>query len=152
MKTKWVLVLAAVSLFVGGCNMNLKQPSMNKQLATINGTSQLGTAVALDAVSVSNADAYAAKTKAIIVEVRNFLNTGHVGELTVSELQKQLNVLVPFDYQVYVNTLMSALPSVAVSTEKVGPDNLLRLNEALDGIEFRCNRWKKELRPTADQW
>lgn len=140
MKRTTFCLLVCVLFALIGCKV--EQPSLNKQLAAINGATQVATAVVFDNSSEEKVPERITKTKAIVKKFRQLLMTGEVGQFTLAELNDELTKLVPEGYESYVDMVTDCLVGVRVPTDKVGERNVARILEVLDAVEYRCNRYR----------
>jgi hypothetical protein len=137
------LVVASLAMLVvfAGCQIKPPAPpSMNMQKALLNSGGQVATVACLD--SSGDPAKRIQETKNITAAIRKLINTGEVSDWTIDQLRMALDKIVPADYQIYVNQIMSCLYGITLPTDKIGPDNIARINEVLDGIDYRCDRYK----------
>jgi len=138
-----MLVACLMVMVTVGCNMNdvgTTVTSKNMQMALLNSGGQVATVAAID--SSGHKAQRITETKKIVVDVRKLVSEGEVGAITLGALQTQLNKIVPAKYHIYVMQIMAACNGVSVPTEKIGVDNIKRINEVLDGIQIRCERYE----------
>jgi hypothetical protein len=136
-----------------GCDLPLNNGvgslpvSMNVQRAVLNSGGQVATSALLDRTPLEQVDKKIAETKAIVAEIRVLITTGQVGDITLGQLQLQLNKIVPLEYTIYSNQIIAAVSNfVTLPTDKLGKNNILRIAEVLDGIELRCSVYDKDAR------
>jgi len=145
---KRVLFVVAVFVLLVGCEMpDVNVTGLNVQRSAIHGSGQVGVAAILDnrpTVEVPN-DIKAIKET--VKEIRKFLETGNVADLTMGEFRKALDKLIPEKYQPYFNAILAAVSNIHVDTQKVGKDNLKRIKAALNGIEYRADNYDLEDHP-----
>jgi len=136
-------VLLAI-LFIGTWAMMGCQPpdaGLNTQRAGLHGAGQVSAAFMFDNRPKTEVPEDIKKTVEIVKEIRKFLQTGHVADLTMGELRAELDKLIPPKYTAYFNAILAAVSNINVPTDKIGPDNLKRINEVLDGIQMRAEKY-----------
>jgi hypothetical protein len=139
----FLVVMAAMAVAFGGCQIKPPAPpSLNMQKALLNSGGQVATVACLQ--NSSDPAKRIQETKNITAAIRKLVNTGEVSDWTIDQLRMELDKIVPADYQIYVNQIMACLYGLTLPTDKIGPDNIARINEVLDGIDYRCDRYKIE--------
>jgi len=142
-----VVVLCSGCEFSTSGSSSVLPVSMNVQRAVLHSGGQVATSALLDSSSIDKVDQRIADTKVIVNEIRQLLDTGKFGAMTLVELQSGLNKIVPAEYSIYSSQIVSAVSAfVTVPTDKLGENNILRIKEVLDGIELRCERYDKTAR------
>jgi len=134
------LFLVIVAVFLTGC----EKPSMNMQRSAARGAGDTGITAYLDDRDTNDIDERKARIIMIVNEVEGFLNEGEIGSLTVDALQKQVNKIVPAEYQDLSDTILEYLSDFETPTEKI-PENVVRnIKEALNGIRTGVYEYKIE--------
>jgi hypothetical protein len=152
MKAIWIVVLC---LFVSGCTVadfsagTSSFSGVNVQRAALNSGGQVATAILLDQTSADKVDQRIAETKIVVEDIRTLIDTGKIGSYTVSELQSALNKIIPVAYSAYTTQIVAAVSGfVTLPTDKIGDNNVARIKEVLNGIEYRCALYDKTARMT----
>jgi len=146
MRTVLVVAFLISSVLMIGCEApNLG--GLNVQGSAINGGGQVTVAAILDNRPISDVPKDIAQIKEIVKEIRKFLETGKVSDLTMGEFKNAIDKLIPVQYRPYFNGILAAVSNITVPTDKIGPDNLYRIKEALDGIDYRVNRYNIDYHP-----
>jgi len=136
-----VVLLSACS-FAG-----LSPSSMNIQRAGLRDTADMATTVALDATPVTDVEATQTKVKAITLSVQSFIKTGDVDSLTLKDLQDLLIRVVPEKYQYIATMLLSKVQGVNLPVDKLGANNIRRLDEICYGVLVACDKYSVADRP-----
>jgi hypothetical protein len=152
MKAIWIVVLCVC---VSGCTVadfssgTSSFTGVNVQRAALNSGGQIATAILLDQTSADKIDQRIAETKVVVEDIKVLLETGKIGSYTLSELQSALNKIVPVAYSAYTTQIVAAVSGfVTLPTDKIGDNNVARIKEVLNGIEYRCNVYDKTARMT----
>jgi hypothetical protein len=123
--------------------------SVNVQRAALNSGGQVAVAIVLDQTSSDKLDQRILETKAIVSDIRILLDSGKIGSYTLSELQIALNKIVPVSYAIYSTQIVSAVSGfLTLPTDRIGENNVVRIKEVLNGIEYRCSLYDKTARTT----
>ena len=139
------LLLLVMVLGLVGC----EPPSMNVQRSAARDAGDTGITIYLDGRNVHDLDEKKARILAIAIEIEEFLNTGEVSELTVGALKKQVNKIVPAEYQNLSDTVLEYLSEYSIPTDKVPAEVVKNIKAALYGIrtgvaEYRIEDRKPE--------
>lgn len=142
-------VIGMLILMVG-CQSFDKNVSMNVQRAGLNGAAKVGISVALDMQKPENVEVRKTEIVAVAEQIKSFLDTGSVADLTSGELKIKLIGLVPEKYRVFVDQMMGVLSMYSVpAADKLGSVNLKRIRAFLNGTIQGCNEYKMEDRTDA---
>jgi len=127
-------------LFTVGCN----SPSMNLQRSSARDFGDTGITVYLDDRDINDVDEKKERILAIVMEIENFLNSGEIGQLTINSVKKQINEIVPNEYQNISNMILEYLSGYTVPTDRI-PINVVRnMKATLKGIKVGVNEYSIE--------
>jgi len=145
---KRMLFVAAVLLFgTVGC-VTPSYKSMNIQRSGIRCTGDTATTIALDSLSsAAEADSVRMKVKEVALVVQSLLKDGKVSALTVPEVTQALEKLVPENYRFLLDIALSQIEGITLPTQKVGTDNVERINSVCVGVIQGCDLYDVKYRP-----
>jgi len=145
------LLLSLVLCTTTGC-ITPSIDSMNIQRSAIRGTGDTATSVALDSLAnTAEVDAVKEKTKEIVLSVQLFLKDGKVADLTIPEITGELKKLIPEKYQFLLDIAIAQIQGMTVDVQKIGVDNVERINSVCVGILRGCDLYDISYRPVTDE-
>lgn len=149
MKRNLLIGLVLFVLCAPGCSwVKPSLRSLNIQRAAIRGTGDTGVSVALDALAnKAEAEKVRVRTKDICLSVQLFLENGKVSELTIPEITKELEKLIPPAYHFLLEIAIAQIQGAVVDLDKIGADNIARINAACVGIIRGCDLYVMNDRP-----
>lgn len=134
------LFVVCVCLFFAGC----ESPSMNMQRSAARDAGDTGITAYLDNRDAHDVDEKKTRILEIVLEIENFIDSGEIGQLTVGAITKQVNKVVPTEYQDLSDTVLDYLSEYEVPTDKV-PENIIKnIKAALKGIRTGVDEYKLE--------
>lgn len=147
-KYAWSLVGVMLALCAMGCQV---QPpsgkSVNIQRSLIRSGGDCAVTVSLDVISDdAMVPEVQKKTKEICIAVQAFLQTGKVADLTIPEITGELRKLIPADYQFLFDILLAQIQGITVDTQKIGANNVERLNSVCVGVIRGCDLYDMKYR------
>lgn len=133
---------------LSGCAF--KPSGMNGQRSAIRGLGDSAVTVSMDSIQ-SDADAAAVRVqvKEIALAVQAFLKDGKVADLTIPAITDQLRKLIPVDYQFLLDIMIAQIQGVTVNVDKIGPNNVERINSVCVGLINGCDLYGTQYRPVA---
>ena len=134
-------LMAAVMLI---CLVGCEPPSMNLQRSAARDAGDTGITAYLDDRDAHDVDEKKARILAIIKEVEDFLNEGEIGKLTVGAVRKQVNKVVPPEYQDLSDTILHYLSKFEVPTDKIPASVVKNIKAALLGVKNGIAEYKLE--------
>jgi hypothetical protein len=142
------IVFAAVLLvFVSGC-VTPSAKSMNIQRSGIRCVGDTATTVSLDSLAtVAEVDAVKPKIKEIAMAVQLFLKDGKVADLTIPEITQELRKLIPEQYRFLLDILIAQIQGITVDVQKIGANNVERINSVCVGVLHGCDLYDVKYRP-----
>jgi len=147
MRWIWIALLAVIMLPVSGC-INPSIRSMNIQRAGIRSAGDMSVTVSLDSLDTpAQSEEVCKKTKEITIAIDEFLKTGNLAMLTIPEITGKLRDLVPAEYRFLLDLLIAQADVIHVPVDKIGADNVRRMQSFCKGIIYGCNEYKIEDRP-----
>jgi len=140
-----VLMLVAVC-FLSGCA--IKPTGMNSQRSGLRGLGDASVTVSLDSIK-NDADVGPVKTKVaeIAIAVQLFLKDGKLADLTIPEFTDVLRKLIPADYQFLFDIMIAQIQAVSVNIDKIGANNIERINSVCVGLIDGCKLYDMQYRP-----
>jgi hypothetical protein len=145
MKT-YISLAVMCMLCLTGCKSSAL--SMNKKMAYANSAATLGTAVAMDEIALDKFDDSKAKIIEICEALKKFADDGQIADLPVDlARQKVEEFMIKKGWSAYIPLIDMAFAWVQVQhvdVDKIGPNNVMIIKQALDGIESQAARAKKE--------
>ena len=148
---KRVLFVAVLLLSTVGC-ISPSVKSMNIQRSGIRCTGDTATTVSLDALANdAEVAAIKQKIKEVALAVQLFLKNGKVAELTLPEFTDELRKWIPEDYRFLLDIALAQLQGITVDTQKIGADNLERVNSLCVGVIRGCDLYDIKYRPVTDE-
>jgi hypothetical protein len=145
-----VILAAVLSLFAVGC-ITPSVKSMNIQRSGIRCTGDTATTVSLDALA-NDAEVAAVKPKVkeVAMAMQLFLKDGKVADLTLPEFTEALRKLIPEEYRFLLDIALAQLQGLTVDTQKIGADNIERVNSLCVGVIRGCDLYDIKYRPVTD--
>lgn len=146
---RWISLVLAGVLCVGCITPSIK--SMNIQRSGIRCTGDTATTVSLDSLpSTAEVETVKPKIKEIAMAIQLFLKDGKVADLTIPELTSALSKLVPPDYRFLLDIALAQIEGITVDTQKIGANNVERINSLCVGVIRGCNLYDAKYRPVTD--
>lgn len=126
---KVLLVVMLSGIFTAGCI------SMNQQRSILRSAADNTVTAALDKKdSESEAESFQAGIKLVATQVKSFLESNNVLDLTKDELTSKLTAIVPTEYSSYLNDLIGAVSPWQLNLGgAIGENNVKRLVAVCDG-------------------
>lgn len=148
---KRISLLLFVAVLCAGC-ITPSFKSLNIQRSGIRCTGDTATTVSLDCLA-NDAEVAAVQTKLkeIAMAVQLFLKDGKVAELTLPEFTDALRKLIPENYRFLLDIALAQIQGLTVDVQKIGADNLERINSLCVGILRGCDMYDVKYRPVTDE-
>ena len=126
-------------------------PSMNVQRSVLRDAGDTGLTVALDAVDEAAVPNVQKEVEQTTKAILKFLEDGKVSDLTHSDAVKELEKLIPANLRPYFDAVLSVLGTHQVDVEKIGKDNVKRLQAACIGVLQGNTQYSLEDRPVEEE-
>jgi len=141
-----IVLVFAVVCFLSGCA--IKPTGMNSQRSGLRGLGDASVTVSLDSIK-NDADVSPVKTKVaeIAIAVQLFLKDGKLADLTIPEFTNVLRKLIPADYQFLFDIMIAQIQAVSVNIDKIGVNNIERINSVCVGLINGCKLYDMQYRP-----
>jgi hypothetical protein len=138
---RYLPVLVLVALI--GCT----PPSMNLQRAGLRSACDSGVTAALDAVSDENLDSVQKDIKDTCDALSKFMADGHVADLVYSDFRADVEKLIPTKMKPYFDAILTAVSTQDLNVDKIGANNVKRINAAIFGVQLANTQYAKSDRP-----
>ena len=144
-------IFAAVLLvFASGC-ITPSIKSMNIQRSGIRCVGDTATTISFDALSTdAEVNTVKLKVKEIAMAVQLFLKDGKVADLTLPEFTDALRKLIPENYRFLLDIALAQIQGMTVDVQKIGADNLERVNSVCVGVLRGCDLYDIKYRPVTN--
>lgn len=142
-----MLVLLLGLMVTTGCSTVFG--ALNTQRAALRGTGDLGVTAYLDSVDADKYEAHQTEIASILERLQAFMGEGEVKELVYPKLVEAIKGIVPDDYRNIANLVLDAVQrtSVDVDVEKIGDENVARINAVLHGVAAGLRLYRAGHRP-----
>ena len=133
----WKRILRAMVagvLAVGMAGCTVTGSSLNIQRSALRGAGDTGTTTMLENQNADEVVDIAAGVTSICNDVKDFLNSGDIIDLTKGELKIQLLEVVPSGSADFVSDILSFVSVANYDVEKIGSRNVKRIRAFLNGV------------------
>lgn len=79
------------------------------------------------------------------------MKDGKVADLTLPEFTDALRKLIPEDYRFLLDIALAQIQGMTVDVQKIGPDNIERVNSLCVGVLRGCDMYDLKYRPVTDE-
>lgn len=153
MRVKFFVIACFSFCFCVGCTSFYK--GMNTQRSALRGSGDISITSSLDAISTAeSAIEVKDKTVEIVEAIRRFLISGQVANLTIPELTTELEKLITekfgAKYCFLVDLLVAQISGITLDVDKIGTNNVRRIDSFCEGILNGCSKYLVSDRPTTD--
>lgn len=146
------IMLSALVLLVGCDFIKPSIKSMNIQRSGIRGSTDTATTVALEAIgSDTEAAQVKEKLKEVSLAIQLFLKEGKVSDLTLPEITQELEKIIPVQYRFLVDIAIAQIQGIVIDVDKIGVNNVERINSACVGIIRGCDLYDMKYRPVKEE-
>jgi len=121
--------------------------SLNLQRSAIRGTADVGTTVSFESIPREDVVDVVLTTLQIAEEMHKFLNTGMIGQMTMSEVKTGLGKIASDEYVFLVDLAIMQLSSYSMPIGEIGVNNVKRVDSFIVGVIVACNEYKLTDRP-----
>ena len=141
-----IVVGALVMLFTVGCS---SLQSLNLQRSGLRSVGDVAVTAYLDSVDDDKWEAHQTEIDDIVTRLTEFMTTGEVENLVYPKLVEAIRGLVPNQYRTISNQLLAAVENTSadVKVEKIGQENVDRINAFLAGAATGLRAYKVDHRP-----
>jgi len=143
--------LILVMVLCAGC-IKPSVKSMNIQRSGIRCVGDTATTVSLDSLaSDAEVNVVKPKVKEIALAVQLFLKDGKIADLTLPEFTDELRKLITEDYRFLLDIALAQIQGMTVDVQKIGANNLERINSVCVGVIRGCDLYDLKYRPVTDE-
>ena len=135
-KMKKFLLIGIVFVALG-----CKSPSMNVQRSSLRAVGDVAATIVLEGIDADKVESSRAEALDLIDSIEKFLDDGTVPEMAVTALRDLIKEKVPLKYSAIADTLLAYIPTTNVPTEKLGVNNLKRVQAACYGLKVGFTKY-----------
>lgn len=148
---KIISLLFVLLLCTAGC-ITPTVKGMNIQRSGIRCVGDTVTTVSLDSLATdAEVNTVKPKLKELAMALQLFLKDGKVADLTLPEFTDALRKMIPEDYRFFLDIALAQIQGLTVDVQKIGADNLERINSLCIGVLRGCDLYDLKYRPVTNE-